>query len=254
VNDRHAEPEAEGEMIPYVGSKRSIAAELLAVMPSAEHFYDLFGGGGAVTEAAAKLQYEGIFKPWKKWQHIHYNEINTGVYELNKKIWNGTFDFEAAKKLKVTKETFEQAKKNKNSYLDAFILIYHSYANMELSYFNNSRKVNGYLSSTKKSKNIEVICTNEDYRNVPIEPNSIVYCDIPYNAIASIKRGVYGIKFDYAAFYEWARTRDFPVYFSDYAAEGFECVWEKEVVCRLNFSKRTNRTEKLFWNGVKICH
>lgn len=39
--------------------------------PTATNFYDLFGGGGAISSYALKL---------KGWQ-VHYNELNTAVYK-----------------------------------------------------------------------------------------------------------------------------------------------------------------------------
>lgn len=38
--------------LPYIGSKNAIAARLVVFLPPAEHFYDLFCGGCAVTHAA----------------------------------------------------------------------------------------------------------------------------------------------------------------------------------------------------------
>ena len=35
--------------IPYKGSKNKIAENIIAQLPPAKHFYDLFGGGGAMT-------------------------------------------------------------------------------------------------------------------------------------------------------------------------------------------------------------
>jgi len=84
-------------MIPYQGSKRKIAQELLSYIPSADHFYDLFGGGGAITKAAVESG---------RWQTCHYNEINTGVYELFKSLCNGTFDFEKARSTWISRERF----------------------------------------------------------------------------------------------------------------------------------------------------
>jgi len=62
-------------MIPYVGSKvyqkryeGSTAFGILQVLPEAEHFYDLFGGGGSVTEAALLFKNNGIIDPWAKWR------------------------------------------------------------------------------------------------------------------------------------------------------------------------------------------
>ena len=119
-------------MIPYVGCKQSFAKELLANIPEAENFYDLFGGGGSITEAASGCQDIGIFGKWQKWKHIHYNEINK------------------------------------------------------------------------------------------------------------------------VAFYEWAATHDFPIYFSEYSCNDkrFELVWEKNVIAKINRGNGIYRTEKLFWNKI----
>jgi 16S rRNA G966 N2-methylase RsmD len=65
--------------IPYMGSKRGIANDIVSFIkmrhPNAKYFYDLFGGGGAVSFAA--LDY---------FDNVIYNELNTGVVELLKKI------------------------------------------------------------------------------------------------------------------------------------------------------------------------
>lgn len=39
--------------LPYMGSKSAIADRIIAVLPAGERFIDLFGGGGAMTHAAA---------------------------------------------------------------------------------------------------------------------------------------------------------------------------------------------------------
>lgn len=38
--------------VPHIGSKNSIAKWVVEILPPAKHFYDLFGGGGAITHAA----------------------------------------------------------------------------------------------------------------------------------------------------------------------------------------------------------
>ena len=50
-----------------------------------------------------------------------------------------------------------------------------------------------------------------DYRLVEIKPNSIVYCDIPYQGTAE-----YNTIFSHKDFFDWASTRNFPVYISEY--------------------------------------
>lgn len=67
--------------IPYMGSKRKLAKPIIDYIctqnPTAKYFYDLFGGGGAISFEALKR---------KQFQSVHYNELNTGVVELIKKI------------------------------------------------------------------------------------------------------------------------------------------------------------------------
>ena len=68
--------------MPYKGSKNSIAAEIISVLPPAKHFYDIFGGGGAMTHAAALSG---------KYQYIHYNELNPLICKGFKMAVNGEF-------------------------------------------------------------------------------------------------------------------------------------------------------------------
>jgi 16S rRNA G966 N2-methylase RsmD len=67
--------------IPYMGSKRKLAEPIinyiLAHNPTAKYIFDLFGGGGAISFEALKR---------KQFLEVHYNELNTGVVELLKKI------------------------------------------------------------------------------------------------------------------------------------------------------------------------
>jgi site-specific DNA-adenine methylase len=65
--------------IPYMGSKRTIAKDIVDYMirsnPNATHYYDLFGGGGAIS-----------FELLKRGKKVVYNELNTGVVRLIEKI------------------------------------------------------------------------------------------------------------------------------------------------------------------------
>lgn len=68
--------------IPYQGSKRTIACDLLGVMlqkkPKAKYFFDLFGGGGAMSLCASD---NGLI--------THYNEINKNLAGLLKTCLDG---------------------------------------------------------------------------------------------------------------------------------------------------------------------
>ena len=67
--------------IPYMGSKRKIAKPLIDYMlnsnPNAKYFYDLFGGGGAMSFEALQR---------KRFKKVFYNEFNEAVVNLLIKI------------------------------------------------------------------------------------------------------------------------------------------------------------------------
>lgn len=71
--------------MPYKGSKNQIAETLIARMPPATHFYDLFGGGGAMTHCALLSG---------KFQYVHYNELDPLVFRGFQMFINGDFKTE----------------------------------------------------------------------------------------------------------------------------------------------------------------
>lgn len=56
--------------IPYQGSKNKIAKRLIDLFPSAEHFYDLFAGGCAVSHCALLSG---------KWRKVHISDMTDSV-------------------------------------------------------------------------------------------------------------------------------------------------------------------------------
>lgn len=78
-----------------------------------------------------------------------------------------------------------------------------------------------------------------DYRSVKIQPDSLIYCDIPYKNTAEYSDG----GFDYESFYDWAEMQSEPVIISEYAmpAARFE---------RIDFIKKRS----LLSGGLKSIH
>jgi len=292
-------------MIPYQGNKKKIAHEILNQIPSANNFYDLFGGGGAVTKAASELD---------KWKTIHYNEINCGVYLLFKELIEGKFDFEKARNTWISREEFHRLKNEPSAWggyvatcwsfgngledylygrdkelakLLMFVLV--NYENVFLPNTNQNErrlflqravkslvKVGGKeleslqkqqalqnLESLVRLQSIEaiieptkltsVIATNMDYRQVKIARNSVVYCDIPYSGGEGTDPRSYCIKFNRPDFLDWAATRNFPVYISEYEITDprFKCLWKKNIRCVFSSTSNTTpKTERLYWNRV----
>ena len=84
--------------IPYKGSKNKIAENIIAQLPPAKHFYDLFGGGGAMTHCALLSG---------KYEVVHYNELNPLVFKAFKMAINGEFKGENRW---ISREDFERLK------------------------------------------------------------------------------------------------------------------------------------------------
>jgi len=86
-----------------MGSKRKLSTKIIDFIlerhPNTKYFYDLFGGGGAIS-------FEAIQRP--KIKQVFYNELNTGIVELLKKIKKDgvTKDFYQW----IDRETFNQHK------------------------------------------------------------------------------------------------------------------------------------------------
>ncbi len=87
-----------------------------------------------------------------------------------------------------------------------------------------------------------------DYRDVEILPSSVVYCDIPYQGT-----GCYGNNFNHKDFFDWAASRPFPVYISEYNIDDHRFKLVYTVDKRSEFSVKKSNTimsEKVYWNGV----
>jgi adenine-specific DNA methylase len=114
--------------IPYMGSKRKLSYEIVSYImqqnPNCKYFYDLFGGGGAISFQA--LQHKNI-------QQVYYNEIDMGVCELLRKIQKEGVTSEFYKW--VDRETFHANKEGDDWYAGLIKTVW--------SFGNNSEK--GYL-------------------------------------------------------------------------------------------------------------
>ena len=226
--------------IPYKGSKNKIAKDIIEQLPSATHFYDLFGGGGAMTHCALLSG---------KYEVVHYNEFNPLVFKAFKMAINGEFEGETRW---ISREDFEKLKDT-----DPYVAICFSFGNnlknyaynkecekfkkavhysiffndnsllkeyIDLSNFNYSsenlkerrlelqrfvtvllrenkleRKVYANFNSVGNARNVienlerlerlqslssinngSVLLSNLSYERVPIENDSVIYCDPPY--------------------------------------------------------------------------
>lgn len=98
--------------IPYKGSKNKIAQQIINCIPSAENFYDLFCGGGAITHCAL-LQ--------NRWKNYIMNDIDKGLSQLFVDAVNGKYKNE---KRWISREEFFKLKDT-----DAYVRYIWSFGN-----------------------------------------------------------------------------------------------------------------------------
>lgn len=89
---------------------------------------------------------------------------------------------------------------------------------------------------------------NDDYRNVKLPANAIIYCDIPYKQTQKYNTST---SFDYDAFYDWCiekKKQGYQVFISEYSMpeDRFECIKEFSKITSLAAIKSSRVTEKIF--------
>lgn len=270
--------------MPYKGSKNKIAKWVLDRLPDGDVFVDLFGGGGAITHAAALSG---------KYNRIIYNDIDPLVSKAFKTAVNGGFRNE---RRWISREDFFRLKDT-----DFYVVMCFSFGNGlkdyayskevepwkkalhyarifgDLSEFAKfgiktdgsradikahkdeykkayidwyMRENSESLQSLERLQSLEIY--NTDYQNIEIPPDSVIYCDIPYR-----NTGGYRCDFDYERFYRWAKTQD-NIYISEYnMPDDFRTVASIEKAVTMCSGGDKKAVEKLFTpklsKSVIIC-
>jgi len=269
-----------------MGSKSKIAKIIIEHIPHAENFYDLFAGGGAITHAAILSGFwcnfyandiqdsmklfsdavAGKYRNEKRWisRSQFFAEMDADPYV--RWIWS----FGNDGKTYLFGKDVEPVKKAAHEYLMANGYNGTIKSRIDLiKSFKNEAKVSGrfeleqierlqrlqqlqQLQQLERLQQLEI--SKLDYRDVPIKPNSVIYCDIPYNQKKKTKEVYYGVTFNANDFYEWAKSINHPVYFSScYCDDGyFQDVLFVNKQCLMNNKGNSGAkaiTEKLYWNG-----
>jgi site-specific DNA-adenine methylase len=245
--------------------------------PNAVHFYDLFGGGGAMSFTALR---SGFF------ESVHYSELNTAIVALLEKIRTDGVTPEFYQW--IDRERFFELIKG-DDWLAGLAQTCWSFGNNQKSYLYG-RKIeqvkrlahdevmaaggNAYrqevlrerrkagrfdlehlaalenldrLERLERLGNFERLqITNLDYRAVPIitpPEQTIIYCDIPYQGTTEYKHG----GFDHEAFFDWCMQSPYKIYVSSYNAP-MNCVYELAHRSTLSATANNRVTERLFCN------
>jgi len=235
----------------YMGSKARFTKEILPIVlkyrkPEQWYIEPFAGGMNAICEV------EG---------NRIANDIHYYLIEMWKELCNGWIP------KKITKEEYSEIRTNQSKYPAYFV----GWVGFNCSYsgkwfggfaddYPESRRnkkgilpnyqmeaINNIPKQVEKLKG--VILKNKPYYELELPPNSIVYCDPPYEGTTK-----YANDFDHNLFWNWVRNiskQGHTVFVSEYNAPAdFECVWQKEAKSSLSANGKIGgnkvSVEKLF--------
>jgi site-specific DNA-adenine methylase len=273
--------------IPYMGSKDKIAEVICKFIPKDENFYDLFGGGCAITHCMS------LFK--NKFKHLHYNELEKTTVDFIKDIISGKYNKDTFKPEFIDRETFL---KNKDKC--AYTRIIWSFGNNQKNYLfgedieqekkslhnavvfekfdETAIKILGYNAfksglsiyqkrllikqSLKKYQlqhleQLERLQHLEQLERIKINLLNKSYneVEIKPNSIIYcdppyIETATYLSKFNHDKFYEWALSNKYPVFISEYKMPKEFDIALSITKCTILSPKGKTKThaEKLFVN------
>lgn len=237
----------------YMGSKAKFAKYILPILlsdkKSDQWYVEPFAGGMNIIDKI----------PGKRLA----NDINPYLIALWKALVYDNFKLE-----KVTEEFYKEVRDNKSKYEPHIVgsvgctggfrgMFFGSYNNkltrktrIERDYHMDA--INSIMKQVKHMQNVKF--TNKNYYELEIPPNSIIYCDPPYEGVTQYSRNRYKYTIDYKFFWDWVREQSkigHTIYVSEYnAPSDFECVWSKEVkvvlATNIKVNKQRIRKEKLF--------
>jgi len=229
----------------YMGSKNRFYKELLPIIlnnrQQFQYYVEPFCGGCNLID---KVDGNRIA-----------NDINTYLIDMFKELVYNNFIPE-----KYSKEQYNDIKNNKNKYPNYIVgyvgfncsykgLFFSGYAGETKTKIGTIRDyqqeaINNILKQVHKLVGVEF--KNENYYDLIIPENIIIYCDPPYKGVSQYKTE----KFNHDLFWDWCRIKTkegHKVYISEYnAPNDFECIWSKTAKSSLSSSGNKNSIEKLF--------
>lgn len=235
----------------YMGSKNRIAKELLPIITrylTEDRWYvEPFCGGCNMID---KVKHNKRIA----------NDCNRYLIALLKALQNG-IEFPTC----VSKEEYDSVRLNKVNYPDWYVGFIGFVCSYRGKFFNGwidrditqktgnirNRFVEQNNNFLKQKDNImNILFYNQEYLNLQIPDNSIIYCDPPYQNTTIYKTG---IEFNHTEFWEWCRNmtaKGNDVLISEYnAPDDFVCIWGKSMNVNLNIGNREKSKiaiEKLF--------
>lgn len=186
----------------------------------------------------------------KGFDKVICNDKHEYLIELFKGVQNG---YELPELITEEQYKYIREHKDESKILTGFVGFGCSFGGKWFGGYARNKTNTNYALQSKKSllKDMDNLMTTQftcqDYRDVIIPNNSIVYADPPYNNTTGYGKD----KFNSDEFWEYMRviSKNNKVFISEQTAPNdFECVWEKEFTRTLDVNKdnQFKVTEKLF--------
>ena len=228
----------------YMGSKNRIAKEILPIMLNEREervWVEPFVGGANMID---KVQGQRIGADINPYLIDALIAIRDSVDDLPK----NNHDF--------TESDYKQLRKNDDYKYKGYAGFAFSYGGKWLGGWSRTDKTSikqrdyvaeSYRNAVNQSPLLQGIdLITENYSNLEIPENSLIYCDPPYEGVTKYKDD-----FNHSEFWQWCRnmaSKGHIVFVSEYKApDDFECVWEKEIVSSLTQDTGSKKAvEKLF--------
>ncbi len=270
---------------PYMGSKNQIAEWVYSHFPKATNFYDLFAGGCAITHIALEkgefknyicndidnggirlfvdavngkfadetrwISRQDFFRLKDKDPYVRFcwsfgNNGRDYLYSKQSEPYKKAVhcavcqnDFSFAESLGLNLKSIEPLQGIRNRYSAVKLLL------KESRVLNIERQQS--LQSLQSLQALQALQSlQQDYSQVEIQPDSVIYCDLPYkdtNGYGKAKKN----SFDFERFYSWALEQKELLIISEYQMPlGFVCIDEIEKKVTMNSDTVTKRIERIF--------
>lgn len=280
--------------LPYMGSKNSLVEDIIPRLPKAKNFYDLFCGGCSITHGAMlskRWEHFVINDINGEIPQLFLDSVH-GKYR-NEKRWISREDFERLKDTDTYVSLCWSFGNNRKCYLYGksiepykkamhYAILFDDYSllwalginipkqNGCKNYHEKRLKVTQAIKQYAKLKRTPELQSLESlerlerlerlelrigsYDEVEFKPDSVLYCDIPYENTAEYVGK--GAGFDHKRFYDWAcRQKELVVISSyDISDKRFQRVVNFKKMSLLNNTgdTKTQKDEGLFISCDKL--
>lgn len=274
--------------VPYQGNKSRIADIIISVLPEGRRLVDLFGGGGAITHCAM------LSDKWEYFLYNDINPMITGLfmdaihgkYHDERRVITRE-DFERLKDTDAYVKYIWSFGNNGTGYLwrenieelkctACHALMDDNIQDRRLAYMKYVKLLKNSKGDIKKRidddavdrlQNLERLqameslealerleAVNISYTDYEYQDGDVVYCDIPYEQSGKKKCDDYGVQFDNAEFYEWAKSRPYQVFFSSYdiSDDSFYKIKIKDVQSLIGSNTNGTKVAEYLYSNMPI--